>query len=183
MVQHCIWPIQRLLFLLLTPSQNSLTHPCIPSRIDSFWSGAFSLLSMEFKFIFLINPLPLWYILVEDLFIIPIKYKLLYNHKGHKLICKILQSSVALPINRVNELLCLTSEGVGEGWGSWRAKGSVLPLNVFNICLIDTEMGIVVTLPGGLLQHFCRRSSVGYKVQSTVVTARHTVMMGWKTNF
>lgn len=160
MVQRCLWPIQRPLFSLLTPLQNSLMHLCIPSRIDSFWSGAFSLLSMEFKFIFLINPLPLWYILVEDLFIIPIKYKLLYNHKGHKLICKILQSSVALPINRVNELLCLMSEWVGEGWVSGRAKGSVLPLNVFNICLIDAEMGSIVRLLRGPLQHFpCSRSS------------------------
>lgn len=55
---------------------------CIPSCIHSFWSGAFSLLSMEFKFTFLINPLPLWHILVEDLFLIPIKYKLLNSSQG-----------------------------------------------------------------------------------------------------
>lgn len=54
----------------------------IPSCIHSFWSGAFSLLSIEFKFTFLINPLPLWHILVEDLFIIPIKYKLLNSSQG-----------------------------------------------------------------------------------------------------
>lgn len=73
--------ISEVSFSLLTPFQNSLTH-ALQSLMDPLWSGPFSLLSVGFKFTFLINPLPLWHILVEDLFIIPIKYKLLYSSQG-----------------------------------------------------------------------------------------------------
>ena len=55
MVQHCLWPFQRLLFLCSLLSRIPSRMPCIPSCIHYFWSGAFSLLSMEFKFTFLIN--------------------------------------------------------------------------------------------------------------------------------